>query len=67
MDRLCSKDLNSQWFSLEGFKGSIWGENAEGETFFSLVGGEVRVAFQEPSSSLSGSSQSGVCVLVVSL
>ena len=65
MDRLCSKDLNSQWFSSEGFKGSIWGENAEGETFFSSVGGEVRVAFQEPSS-LSGSSQSGVCVLAVS-
>ena len=36
MDRLSSKDLNSQWFSSEGFKGSIWGENAEGETL--LIG-----------------------------
>ena len=28
VDLLCSKDLNSQWFSSEGFKGSVWNENA---------------------------------------
>ena len=44
----------------------FWDENVEGITFFWLAGGEVG-HFRNLHHQLSGSSQSGVCVLVVSL
>ena len=54
------------WDSPGKSSGGFWGENVEGTTFFWLAGGEVR-HFRNLHHQLSGSSRSGVCVLVVSL
>ena len=50
------------------FRGKIWGRSAGCVTFLSLVGGEVRGwCFRDLSHQPSGSDQSGVHVLVLSL